>query len=81
MIKGRPGGEQTSFEHVALNASTQHIPLCQIIIEEFALRQPVLKLQDALIAENHNELRLVVSTGKKDMLKRPRTERPLTCMH
>ena len=58
-----------------------HSPPHQIIIEEFALRQPVLELQDALVTGNHNELRLVVSAGKKDKSKRLRTKRPLTCMH
>ncbi|KAN0082743.1 hypothetical protein V8E55_008538 [Tylopilus felleus] len=81
VIKGRPGGAWIFLERVAPNASTQHIPPRQIIIEEFTLRQPVLELQDALVAGNRNELRLVVSAGEKDKSKRPRTERPLTCMH
>ena len=81
VIKGRPGGARIFLERVALNASTQHIPPRQITIEEFTLRQPVLELQDALVAGNRNELRLVVSAGEKDKSKRPRTERPLTCMH
>ena len=81
VIKGRPGGARIFLERVAPNASIQHIPPHQIIIEEFTLRQPVLELQDALVAGNRNELRLVVSAGEKDKSKRPRTERPLTCMH
>ncbi|KAN0088621.1 hypothetical protein V8E55_005678 [Tylopilus felleus] len=68
VIKGRPGGTRIFLECVALNASTQHIPPRQITIEEFTLRQPVLELQDALVAGNHNELRLVVSAGEKDNL-------------
>ena len=81
MIKGRLRVEQIFLEHMVPNASTRHIPLRQIIIEEFTLWQPVLELQDALVTGNRNELKFVVSAGEKDKSKQLRTERPLTCMH